>query len=134
MKPKKQPSTTTTTAVNSKDLEFKESILSSQILDIGIAYYEKLGVSVAVFVGGGAVVKYAKLLFQPLPAAPMIVGSITMMISMFMMVFISFRVWHELMQRQKRKLLSVAILAVLILNSVFFLIAGGTAAFKQLAS
>jgi hypothetical protein len=134
MKSKKQPSRTTTPAVKSTGLEFKDSMFSSPLLDIGIAYYEKLGVSVAVFVGGGAVVKYANLVFQPLPAVPMIVGSITMMVSMLMMVFVSFRAWHDLMLWKKRKLLSVAILAVLILNSVFFLIAGGTAAFKQLAS
>jgi hypothetical protein len=134
MKPRKRPPGTPPRVNKEKELKFEDSLLASPVLDMGIAYYEKLGVSVAVLVGGGAVMKYANAVFPLAPAFPMIVGFMTMMISMVMMVLVSFRAWHDMKLPSNRRILNVVALSVLIVNSTFFLIAGGTAAFKQLAS
>jgi hypothetical protein len=114
--------------------EFKDSILANRLMDLGIDYYEKLGVSIAVLVGGGAVIKHAKDVFPILPSFAVIVGLLTMLIAMLLMVFISFRAWQDFKIPENRKLWSVVILASVILNSIFFFLAGGTAALRQITT
>ncbi len=113
---------------------FKDSILATRLTDVGLMYYEKLGVSIAVLGGGGAIIKYSEKIFPIAPQIAIAIGVINITMSMMLMTAISFQAWADLKIPENRKFLSATLLSSIILSSTFFFIASGAAIFKQFAS
>ncbi len=115
-------------------MESKDTDKAIQILNTAIPFLEKLGVCVAVFAAGGALIKFAPQVFPIFPLMPVMVGFLLVVASLVLALLVVYETWQTIANSFKRRWVSFAFLLVILLSSVFFVLAGGFAAVKSLAA
>ena len=114
-------------------MKFRDNALAMNVMETTISYYERLGVSIAILIGGGAMMKYASNLFPIFPALPLIVGLMTMLVALMLLPMIVGHAYMQLKIPENRTALHIVVVLSIMLNSTFFFLAGITVAAHQLA-
>jgi hypothetical protein len=114
-------------------MKLKDSDRPKEILDTAIPFLEKLGVCVAAFAGGGAIAKYASEVFPPCPGVAVALGLLLIVASLVLALLVVYETWRVITTSVKNRWVNLSILFIVLVSSVFFVIAGGLAAFKALA-
>lgn len=92
-----------------------------------VAYLERLGVCLASLIGSAAIIRFRGELFEAAPWLPASVGVLAFVGSIVLVVWVSADAFSRIKTR-KSKIVSAAVALLVLLPSVFFVLAGFYAA------
>ena len=114
-------------------MKFKDRDKAFIILDTATEHLEKLGICVATFVGGGAMVEFSSVVFPLYTPAPIAIGFLLGIAALFLALLVAYKAWNEVTESVKNYWAKGLVLVPILILDVFFVIAGAAAGFRALA-